>query len=217
MINKQKLKDVFRPLYYELRRGYYIFSYIINYNKCNPKLNLENITKVVFVAHPDDELIFFGNTLINEDGWLVVCMTNGGNRTRRNEFINVMKRLNIDYKILNYKDGMDVLWNEKKLNKSIYKILNLKEKWDKVVTHNSQGEYGHIQHKQLNRIVRKCYKSGDINVFVYKDKLINSCNELSPISKNQKIEIAYEYYLSQIGVINNLIDYFNYEGLIIER
>lgn len=217
MKNKKKLKDVFRPVYYEFRRFYHIFSYIFNYNKCNPKFNIEDITKVVFVAHPDDELIFLGNTLMNEDGWLVVCMTNGGNRTRRKEFINVMNTLNIDYKIFNYKDGLDILWDEKKLKKSIHKILNLKEKWDKVVTHNRQGEYGHFQHKQLNKIVRECYKGRNINVFVYKDKLVNSCNKLSLINKNKKLEIAYKYYLSQIAVINNLIDYFDYEGLIIEN
>ncbi|HDR7646817.1 TPA: PIG-L family deacetylase [Bacillus mycoides] len=35
------------------------------------------LDKLMIVAHPDDESIFWGAALINENGWKVICLTNG--------------------------------------------------------------------------------------------------------------------------------------------
>ena len=45
-------------------------------------LDLDGYDKVMFVAHPDDDLLWGGRHLI-EDDYLVVCMTRGNDPVRR--------------------------------------------------------------------------------------------------------------------------------------
>ena len=88
-------------------RVYKKMYYTINYKKYNLKVEYNKIDKVAFIAHPDDEMIFLGNKLMTKYKWLVVCMTNGDSRTRSKEFIGLMKELDLQYKILNFRDGMN--------------------------------------------------------------------------------------------------------------
>ena len=45
----------------------------------------------MIVAHPDDETIWGGMHLI-KDKYLVICLTNGDNKTRAKEFNDVIKQ-----------------------------------------------------------------------------------------------------------------------------
>ena len=49
------------------------------------ELPLSNCTKLMVVAHPDDETLW-GGAHLTEGGWFVVCLTNGYNEVRKNEF-----------------------------------------------------------------------------------------------------------------------------------
>ena len=46
---------------------------------------------LMIVAHPDDETIWGGSHLINGN-YTVLCITNGNNKKRKKEFMNVMKK-----------------------------------------------------------------------------------------------------------------------------
>lgn len=65
-------------------------NHTIKHKKMIDGLNLKNIDSVMFVAHPDDETIWGGSHLLKKH-YLVVCLTNGNNKTRKKEFMNVMK------------------------------------------------------------------------------------------------------------------------------
>ena len=54
------------------------------------ELPLSDCTKLMVVAHPDDETLW-GGAHLTEGGWFVVCLTNGYNEVRKNEFYEVMK------------------------------------------------------------------------------------------------------------------------------
>lgn len=196
-----------------IRKIYYFFYY----KKLNPSINYNKVNKVVFVAHPDDEFIFLGGRLLNEDDWLVVCMTNGDNIKRSREFVNLMKTLNLQYKILNFKDGPNISWNREKSETVIENILKEKEEWSVVVTHNNEGEYGHYQHKQLNQIVKKVARK-NIKVFSHERTLKTDEKKLAYEISKKKLNYARMYYTSQMHVINNndMKKYFYYEGLDIE-
>ena len=58
-------------------------------NKQLDELDLEKYNKLMIVAHPDDELIWGGAHLL-EDDYLVVCITRGYDKTRKKEFENVI-------------------------------------------------------------------------------------------------------------------------------
>ena len=49
------------------------------------ELPLSNCTKLMVVAHPDVETLW-GGAHLTEGGWFVVCLTNGYNEVRKNEF-----------------------------------------------------------------------------------------------------------------------------------
>jgi LmbE family N-acetylglucosaminyl deacetylase len=185
--------------------------YILNKKKTKPKLNYNDFDKVLFVAHPDDEVIFFGNQLLSEKGWLVICLTNGSRKFRMLEFIKSMEYIGAKYQIWDFRDGLSVTWNEKKVSDAIKKVLAGREKWSKVVTHNSEGEYGHYQHKQLNHIITNIYKSENLYVSVSNKELIRIENELSVKEQIKKRDWIDTCYKSQVFVFESYAEYFKYE------
>jgi len=115
-----------------------------------------NNKRLMIIAHPDDEVMWAFNELINED-YLVVCMTCGSNKKRIKEFTRVMKYTNDDYIMLNYPDkvnGERSNWSIEYSNikNDLERIIGYK-RWDIVLTHNPKGEYGHIQHILTSNIV----------------------------------------------------------------
>ena len=120
--------------------------------------SLKNTTakKLMIVAHPDDEVLWGLSELVN-DKYFVVCITCGSRYDRVKEFERVMKYLNTDYIMLDYPDkvnGERSDWKSEysSITNDLKRIITYK-KWDKVVTHNKEGEYGHIHHKMTNKIV----------------------------------------------------------------
>jgi len=133
------------------------------YNKPTKKpiWNLENIelneiNNIMIVAHPDDETLWGSRELIEEQ-YLVVCITCGTNETREEEIKRVMNKTNDIVLMLGYPDkthGKRDDWSKIKeeLIKDLKKILEYK-KWQKIITHNPDGEYGHEHHKMTNKYV----------------------------------------------------------------
>ncbi len=157
---------------------YFIFCRQL-YNSSNELKGNTNIDvdKLMIVAHPDDELIFGGAELINEPGWKVVCVTNGSNlsgdkfsrclaENRIKEFTKVMNSLDCQYVILDYEDNrFNSNWNEFSLTQKLTQLINEK-KYKKILTHNLVGEYGHVQHKKISKIIHQL-KPNNLYVFGY--------------------------------------------------
>ncbi len=128
------------------------------------QLNLENINKVMIVAHPDDETIWGGAHLL-ESNYLVVCITCGNNKVRVKE---IQKALNYSSDQLIMLDYPDKIWGKrsnwksekKQIKKDLRAILEYKH-WDLVVTHNPEGEYGHQHHIMTSQIVTDIYGKQD--------------------------------------------------------
>lgn len=119
-------------------------------------IDLTNINKLMIVAHPDDEILWGGAHLI-EDDYLVVCITCGVDKTRVNEFKQVMNKTNDKYIMLGYPDktnGERDNWDSSKeeMLKDLEAIIDLKD-WDMIVVHNPDGEYGHQHHKMASSFV----------------------------------------------------------------
>ena len=86
--------------------------------------NASQYKKLMIVAHPDDETLWGGANLY-KDRYFVVCLTNGFNLKRANDFKKLLKFTNNSGIILNYPDIQDHIrddWSE--VRKGILKDLS---------------------------------------------------------------------------------------------
>ncbi|MDN4074071.1 PIG-L family deacetylase [Fictibacillus terranigra] len=158
--------------------------------------------KLMVVAHPDDELFFGGDELIQEEGWKVVCVTDGDNEERRQEFERAMQLVGAEYEMWNYKDAWTEHVNRPKLEEDLSRVVNERD-YKKIVTHNLYGEYGHPEHKAVAEIMHKIVKENlymfDFNVKeLLQVDILKRKLELLDVYKSQKP--AIEQLLSLIAI-----------------
>lgn len=203
---------------------------IYNYNyvdKDYTKIDLNRAKKLMIVAHPDDETIWGGAHLLESD-YLVVCITCGADKTRVKEFKKVMKETDDQYIMLGYPDkvlGIRSSWKEDeiKIYNDLQQIISLKD-WDLIVTHNVNGEYGHIHHKKTNKIVTQIYNDYNITEPLYffgkyytkgnLAKLENKPKEIDEELYKKKVDNLIEVYESQSFIKESFNQMFRYEDWI---
>lgn len=211
IINHKIFQVMYTELNYLISVPYYFFCKKI----AIPLINVEHIKRVIFIAHPDDEILSMGNFIINQpENLLVICFTNGGNKVRLKEFKSAMESLKIKYQIWNFKDGIDCKWSEKHVLKKINKVLKLKREWEMVITHNTEGDYGHFQHKEVSRLVRKAYKGDNLFSPILSENLFNNNNKLLSEEAKSKKEFFEKHYKSQKHILTLYDKYFQFEKII---
>ena len=160
----------------------------------------KNTYNLMLVAHPDDELIFGGQELIENANYKVVCVSTDYNYRRRLEFELVMKRLGIsDFELWEYEDRFHNPFSEDMV--SDLETVIREKSWHKIVTHNPIGEYGHSHHRDLFLKVKSITE--DFYVF---------CKEDQPIKPHilQRKRDLLNIYRSQKDVIKNMERYNKY-------
>ena len=196
---------------------------IDNYTLDNLKTN--KYENVMIVAHPDDEILWGGANLF-KDNYFIVCLTNGYNQIRADEFRKILNLTKNGGIILNYTDLQDNIicdWSEIKngIIKDLSKIINYK-KWDKIVTHGPEGTTGHLHHKLISHYVSIITKKfSKFNSLYYFSKFYNKNKvpkNLGTIN-NEELEFkkkAVEIYQSQkIGIHKLWYHFLPYENLIL--
>ena len=172
--------------------GIYLYFYnLYKIDKDFSKIDLTDIDNLMIVAHPDDETLWGGAHLI-EDDYLVVCITCGPNKTRVNEFVKVMHETNDKYIMLGYPDktnGERDNWDSVRddITKDLESIVALKD-WHTIITHNPDGEYGHIHHKMTSSLTTNVV-SDKSKLFYFghyysKKNLVNNINDMLTIDDN---------------------------------
>ncbi|MBI2028607.1 MAG: PIG-L family deacetylase [Candidatus Levybacteria bacterium] len=127
------------------------------------------IKAAIVVAHPDDEIIWVGGTLlVHKDWhWKIYIATHNKDDDRGKECINGINQLkgqgisNLEYEFL---ETMPDVQEYEKLNKTeIYGKLNTLDLagFNIIFTHNIDGEYGHGNHKILGEF----FKESQMNVW----------------------------------------------------
>ncbi len=198
----------------------YNYMYI---DKSLDGIDLEKAEKLMIIAHPDDETLWGGAHLL-EDDYLVVCITCGGDKRRVQEFKKAMKISGDQYLMLGYPDkvfGVRSKWTEEeKRLKEDLKIIMQAKKWKLIVTHNFDGEYGHEQHIKANKFVMEVYNSCGLKSDLYlfgkyytKGKIKKAQKYLEKIDKKY-IEEKYRMiniYKSQDFIKTMFNQMFDYE------
>ena len=200
------------------------------------RLNLTNVKKLMIVAHPDDETLWGGSHLIDSD-YLVVCMSNGWYKKRSSDFERVMNQTGDPHIILDYPDirkdwvangqyayEMDLYSTCKNaMQEDIELLLNYK-KWDEVVTHNPDGEYGKLHHQMVSDMVSKVFQKslkGKSKLYYfghyYKKGEQIPGNKIGEENLQIKERLVNEYQPTAKGAIEAFGHMIPYENWVLEE
>ncbi len=121
-------------------------------------MNKSKCKNLLIVSHMDDETIFFGNWLFlnGKDTKVISTCEPSTNPPKRESFQKVMEYCNVpEYEMWNWEESLNGYDDYDRLKNKVKDQVELND-FENVITHNAMGEYGHIQHQQLNEIITEC-------------------------------------------------------------
>ncbi|MFA6400389.1 MAG: hypothetical protein WCX31_02015 [Salinivirgaceae bacterium] len=119
----------------------------------------------VIVAHPDDETLWAGGTLLNHPEWrcFIVSLCRGNDLDRAPKFYKTMKILNATGMMGELDDGPEQVPLDEKLIESTILHLLPSKNFDLIITHNPMGEYTrHIRHEEIGLAVANLWRKGEL-------------------------------------------------------
>lgn len=131
----------------------------------------------VIVAHPDDETLWAGGTILSNPSWkcYVVCLCRKSDTDRAPKFYKALKVLKAEGTMGDIDDGPEQLpLNKQTLENAVLELLP-PEHFDLVITHDQNGEYTrHLRHEETGQTVTELWQSGEISTnelwtFAYED------------------------------------------------
>ena len=179
--------------YYAYQYNKYYNIDPLTYEELEEK-GIKEHNKLIIVAHPDDETLWAGAHMA-EDGYFVVCVTNGNNETRSKEFNNILMASEDKGVILNYPDktfGERDDWDNvrEKIIADLTMIIEGND-WEVITTHNKDGEYGHQHHIMVNEFVTQiCKDSGNEGKLYYFGKYYKA-TEIDQAKDIPRVEDEY--------------------------
>jgi len=154
-----------------LERYHSIYNIGIQMNK-----KVSGIAAII-VAHPDDETIWVGGTLLLHKDWqmTVISLCRGDDSDRAPKFFRAVAEFNAVGKIGTLDDGPDQLpLPETDVQQMILSLLPEKH-FDYILTHSPYGEYTrHLRHEETSRAVvslwaDKRLTANEVWMFAYED------------------------------------------------
>lgn len=115
---------------------------------------------MVMVAHPDDCLIFAYSFIRKypQHDWTICYLTYSAGDERGREFDTFWRRRNVETKFLGFVDDWHDIENKKiSFNEELAEqaIADAVKDQDFVLTHNYEGDYGHLHHVFVHNAVVK--------------------------------------------------------------
>lgn len=120
---------------------------------------------IVIVAHPDDETIWMGGTLLlfSEVSWTIFSLCRASDPDRSLKFHKACRVYRAQAKMSDIEDEgiMNIAESVPKIQKAILQQLRGR-RFRYIFTHSPNGEYGHPRHKGVSRAVRGLLKERSI-------------------------------------------------------
>ena len=134
-------------------------------------------TVAFIVAHPDDETLWAGGTILSHSSWkcFIVCLSRKNDEERATKFYKALKILKSEGVMGDLDDGPDQKQlDETEVERTILALLP-KKHFDVIISHSPSGEYTrHIRHEEVGRAVIQLWQTGKISaselwIFAYED------------------------------------------------
>ena len=134
-------------------------------------------TALVVVAHPDDETLWSGGTILShpEINWTILTLCRKSDPDRAPKFFKVAKQLGAKGFMADLADSPDQKpLKQTDIQKTILSALSEKS-FDIILTHNPKGEYTrHLRHEETSQAVLGLWndsklKAKQLLVFAYED------------------------------------------------
>lgn len=137
----------------------------------------KNKSVAIIVAHPDDETLWAGGTILNHPSWkfFIVCLTRGNDSDRAPRFYKALQVLKAEGVMGDLDDSPEQKpLADCEVEQTILQLLPSKH-YDLIITHNPAGEYTkHLRHEEISRAVINLWQNGKILanelwIFAYED------------------------------------------------
>jgi hypothetical protein len=138
----------------------------------------------VIVAHPDDETLWAGGTMLMhpESKWSIITLCRKSDPDRAPKFFRALEKFNATGAIGDLDDGPEQTpLDERKTQNTIIQLLApflqglADDRFDLIMTHGLQGEYTrHLRHEEVAKSVLTLWQRGrlpvkEIWMFAYED------------------------------------------------
>ena len=123
-------------------------------------------SNLVIVAHPDDETIWMGGTILanSEDKWTIISLCRKTDPDRAPKFKRVCQYYGAKSIISDLDDEVLKPLPIDYVLKFIEKLIpKPQEEYDCIYTHGANGEYGHLRHKESHRAVIRLFTTKKIS------------------------------------------------------
>ena len=131
----------------------------------------------VIVAHPDDETLWAGGTILSHPSWqwFIVCLCRGSDKDRAPKFLKTLQILGSEGIMGDLDDGPEQNpLDENALKHAILQLLPSRH-FDLIISHNPTGEYTrHIRHEEVSKAIIELWHNDKISAnelytFAYED------------------------------------------------
>lgn len=132
---------------------------------------------VVIVAHPDDETLWCGGTILSNPlvNWFIISLCRGDDMDRAPKFFQCLKILKSSGAMGELDDGPDQTPIDNEKVKAAVLSLLPNRSFDLIITHNPSGEYTrHLRHEEIGKAVIELWyqnkiSSNELWTFAYED------------------------------------------------
>ncbi|QGY46110.1 PIG-L family deacetylase [Maribellus comscasis] len=132
---------------------------------------------VVIVAHPDDETLWAGGTILSQLSWncFIISLCRGNDKERAPKFYEALKTFRAEGAMGTLDDSPEQIPLDIKVVEQVILDLLPAKNYHLIITHNPSGEYTrHIRHEEVSKAVIKLWYNKKISTdelwtFAYED------------------------------------------------
>lgn len=227
-LKKTGIFEAAKGFYHLIRAVYRTISFILG----TPLFSLPDLIlyrrlkkrkpdKLILVAHPDDETLFFSRVLLHsKKGLAVLCLTGGYDPIRRAEFYRALRYYGVGGYLANLPDqtAFQSHFNPGSLLRKLRRFRKDFPACKMIYTHNPEGEYGHRHHQLVSQCTRNAFQDCKIMVPVSVDTIENDSLLLHGHDLNHKKVVFDSIYRSQADAVENgMAAWFLHEKITLDR